>query len=60
MTSSGAIERVTQGVYRMVGAPPQNHEAIYAVWLALCGATAARTDSGIASIVAAGVTAAVP
>lgn len=59
MASSGAIERVTQGVYRMAGAPPQGHEAIYATWLALGGATAARTDAGAASIVAAGVTAAV-
>ena len=59
MASSGAIERVTQGVYRMAGAPPQNHEAIYATWLALGGATAPRTDAGVASIVAAGVTGAV-
>lgn len=59
MASSGAIERVTQGVYRMAGAPPQNHEAIYATWLALGGATARRTDAGVASIVAAGVTGAV-
>lgn len=59
MASSGAIERVTQGVYRMAGAPPQDHEAIYTTWLALGGATAPRTDARVASIVAAGVTAAV-
>jgi predicted transcriptional regulator of viral defense system len=59
MASAGAIERVTQGVYRMAGAPPQDHEAIYATWLALGGATAPRTDAGVASIVAAGVTATV-
>lgn len=59
MASAGAIERVAQGVYRMAGAPPQNHEAIYATWLALGGATAPRTSTGVASIVAAGITAAI-
>ena len=59
MASSGAIERVAQSVYRMAGAPTQDHEAIYATWLALGGATAPRTDAGAASIVADGVTAAV-
>jgi len=59
MTTSGAIERVTHGVYRMAGAPPQNHESIYASWLALGGATTARTESGVSSLVAGGVTAAV-
>ncbi len=58
MASTGAIERVAQGVYRMAGAPPQEHEAIYATWLALGGATAPRTETGVASIVAAGTTAA--
>jgi predicted transcriptional regulator of viral defense system len=59
MASAGAIERVAQGVYRMAGAPPQDHEAIYATWLALGGATASRTTAGVASIVTAGVTAAI-
>jgi predicted transcriptional regulator of viral defense system len=59
MASSGAIERVAQGVYRMAGAPPQDHEAIYATWLALGGATAPRTETGVAPVVAAGVTATV-
>lgn len=59
MSSSGALERVAQGVYRMVGAPPQDNEAIYATWLALGGATNPRTEAGVASVVAAGVTAAV-
>lgn len=59
MASTGAIERVAQGVYRMAGAPPLDHESIYATWLALGGATAPRTDAGVASIVAAGITAAV-
>jgi hypothetical protein len=58
MASAGAIERVAQGVYRMAGAPPQHHEAIYATWLALGGATAPRTETGVAPVVAAGVTAA--
>lgn len=59
MASSGAIERVAQGVYRMGGAPPQDHESIYATWLALGGATAPRTETGVAAIVTAGITAAV-
>jgi predicted transcriptional regulator of viral defense system len=58
MASAGAIERVAQGVYRMAGAPPQHHEAIYATWLALGGATADRTETGVAPVVAAGVNAA--
>lgn len=59
MASTGAIERVTQGVYRMAGSPTQILEAIYATWLALGGATASRTDTGVAAIVAAGTTAAI-
>jgi predicted transcriptional regulator of viral defense system len=59
MASAGAIERVAQGVYRMAGAPPQDHEAIYATWLSLGGATAPRAETGVAPVVAAGVTAAV-
>ncbi|MGH8777150.1 MAG: type IV toxin-antitoxin system AbiEi family antitoxin domain-containing protein [Jiangellaceae bacterium] len=59
MAAAGAIERVAQGVYRMPGAPPQDHEAIYATWLALGGASAPRPDDGVSSIVAGGVTAAV-
>jgi predicted transcriptional regulator of viral defense system len=59
MASAGAIERVAQGVYRMAGAPRQDHEAIYATWLALGGATSFRTETGVAPVVAAGVTAAV-
>lgn len=59
MASSGALERVAQGVYRAVGAPPQDNEAIYATWLALGGATNPRTETGVAPVVAAGITAAV-
>ena len=59
MASAGAIERVAQGVYRMAGAPPQAHEAIYATWLALGGVTPSRTETGVAPVVAAGVTAGV-
>lgn len=58
MARTGAIERVTHGVYRMAGSPTQDHEAIYATWLALGGATASRTETGVAAIVAAGTTAA--
>lgn len=59
MAKTGAIERVAHGVYRMAGAPTQEHEAIYATWLALGGATTERTETGVAPIVAAGTTAAV-
>jgi len=59
MAASGAMERVAQGVYRMAGAPHQNHEAIYATWLALGGATMPKTPSGTPSLVAAGITAAI-
>ncbi|HEY0938335.1 MAG TPA: type IV toxin-antitoxin system AbiEi family antitoxin domain-containing protein [Trebonia sp.] len=59
MASAGAVERVAQGVYRMAGAPQQDHEAVYVTWLALGGATAPRAEIGGAPVVAAGVTAAV-
>ena len=59
MASSGAIKRVAHGVYRMTGAPPQEHEAIYATWLALGGATSPRTPDGVAPVVCAGAAAAV-
>ncbi|MGD7705869.1 type IV toxin-antitoxin system AbiEi family antitoxin domain-containing protein [Microlunatus sp. Y2014] len=58
MASTGALERVTQGVYRMAGAPHHEHEPIYATWLALGGATALPTQAGVAAVVAAGTTAA--
>ncbi|MDT0201726.1 type IV toxin-antitoxin system AbiEi family antitoxin domain-containing protein [Nocardioides sp. AE5] len=59
MTASGVLERLAQGVYRMAGAPPQDHENIYATWLALGGATSQPTKAGTPALVAAGVTAAV-
>ncbi|MFE6647389.1 type IV toxin-antitoxin system AbiEi family antitoxin domain-containing protein [Nocardioides sp. NPDC057772] len=59
MASSGALERVAQGVYRVAGAPPLRHEAIYTTWLALGGAASPRTAAGVAPVVAAGQTAAV-
>lgn len=59
MTASGVLERLTQGVYRMTGTPPQDHESIYATWLALGGATSQPTEAGAPALVAAGVTAAV-
>ncbi|MFD4324196.1 type IV toxin-antitoxin system AbiEi family antitoxin domain-containing protein [Nocardioides sp. NPDC058538] len=58
MASAGALERVAQGVYRISGAPRQDHEALYATWLALGGATTPRTPDGVAAAVAAGTTAA--
>lgn len=57
-SSSGVLERVAQGVYRMAGAPPQQHEEVYATWLALGGATSPQTATGVSSVVAAGITAA--
>lgn len=57
--NSGVLERVAQGVYRMAGAPPQEHESIYATWLALGGATAPAPATGVSSVVAAGTTAAI-
>lgn len=59
MASTGAIERLAQGVYRMAGSPTQEHESVYATWLALGGATTPRTATGVAAIVAAGTTAAI-
>jgi predicted transcriptional regulator of viral defense system len=59
MATAGAIERVAHGVYRAGGAPAQEHEPIYATWLALGGATTPRTEAGASSLVAAGATAAV-
>lgn len=57
--NSGVLERVAQGVYRMAGAPQQEHESIYATWLALGGATAPAPAPGVSSVVAAGRTAAI-
>ena len=59
MTTSGALVRVAQGVYRLPGAPVQKHESIYATWLALGGATSPRTETGVSAVVAAGITAAI-
>lgn len=59
MTATGVLERLAQGVYRMAGAPPQDHENIYATWLALGGATSRSTAAGTPALVAAGITAAV-
>ena len=59
MTASGVLERLTQGVYRMTGTPPQDNESVYATWLALGGATSQPTEAGAPTLVAAGVTAAV-
>ncbi|WP_203338645.1 type IV toxin-antitoxin system AbiEi family antitoxin domain-containing protein [Nocardioides limicola] len=58
-STSGVLERVAQGVYRMAGAPPQDHESIYATWLALGGATSPAPTPGVSAVVAAGTTAAI-
>lgn len=59
MAAGGVLDRVAQGVYRLAGAPAQNHESVYATWLALGGATSARTETGVSAVVAAGITATV-
>ncbi|GAA1493804.1 type IV toxin-antitoxin system AbiEi family antitoxin domain-containing protein [Curtobacterium herbarum] len=59
LTSTGVLVRVAQGVYRMAGAPELEHEAIYATWLALGGATRPATGADVPAVVAAGVTATV-
>src|SRR3546814_9884090 len=59
MTASGVLERLAQGVYRMAGTPPQDHESVYATWLALGGATSQPTETGAPALAAAGVPAAV-
>lgn len=59
MAANGALERIAQGVYRLSGAPEPEHEAIYATWLALGGATTPKTETGAPAIVAAGITATV-
>jgi predicted transcriptional regulator of viral defense system len=57
MASTGVLERVAQGVYRMAGAPELEHGSIHSTWLALGGATAPRTSEGVPAVVAAGITA---
>ena len=59
LTSTGVLVRVAQGVYRMAGAPELEHEAIYATWLALGGATRPATGADVPAVVVAGVTATV-
>lgn len=58
MASTGAIDRLAHGVYRMAGSPTQQHESVYATWLALGGATTPRSANGVAAIVASSTTAA--
>lgn len=59
MADRGLLTRLVQGVYRVAGAPELEHEAIYANWLALGGATRPATIGGVRAVVAGGVTAAV-
>jgi hypothetical protein len=52
LVSSGAVERVAHGVYRMRGAPPVRDMALRAAWLQLEPGTAAwlrGADSGVVS-----------
>lgn len=56
LRQAGVLERVMQGVYRMVGAPELEHEHLFATWLALGGARTATDNPP--GLVAAGATAA--
>lgn len=57
MAAGGALERITQGVYRMAGAPAAEDEEIFAAWLALTyGARAGHTQEE--EVVVAGAAAA--
>jgi len=59
LSSSGAIRRVAQGVYRMAGSPEPDLEYICTPWLALGGATLAPAPSGAPAVVVAGESAAI-
>ena len=59
LSSSGAIHRVAQGVYRMAGAPEPEHEYIYVPWLSLGGATLPPSENGVPALVVAGESAAI-
>ncbi|NYJ18105.1 type IV toxin-antitoxin system AbiEi family antitoxin domain-containing protein [Nesterenkonia sandarakina] len=56
LVSAGALERMTQGVYRVVGAPTGEHDMLRATWLALGGHL--KAEDGAPRVVAAGTTAA--
>lgn len=56
LVSAGALERMAQGVYRVVGAPTGEHDMLRAMWLALGGHL--KTENGAPRVVAAGTTAA--
>lgn len=59
LSSAGVLTRIVKGVYRMAGAPEQEHELTYATWLALGGARTPFTPDTVPPVVAAGVTAAI-
>lgn len=60
LTSAGLLERVGRGVYRLAGAPADQHEALKAAWLSTDpGRTAsARLEDSTAGVVVAGASAA--
>lgn len=55
LVSAGALERMAQGVYRIVGAPTGDHDMLRATWLALGGHL--KTEDGAPRVIAAGTTA---
>lgn len=55
LAAAGVLTRVLQGVYRMAGAPELEHEPIIATWLAVGGAAAAKSPSGVPGVVVAGI-----
>lgn len=50
MAAAGVLERIAQGVYRMTGAPTQEHEEILAAWLSVSDSS--RTGEASPVIVA--------
>lgn len=57
MAEHGALQRITQGVYRMAGAPEHPHQDILSTWLALGGHH--YSNGSVPPVVAAGETAAI-
>ncbi|MFK0074614.1 type IV toxin-antitoxin system AbiEi family antitoxin domain-containing protein [Arthrobacter woluwensis] len=55
LAAKGFLIPVQRGVYRILGAPEQEHEAIIASWLNLGGDTAEPSPSGAPGLVVAGV-----
>lgn len=58
LADGGALERVAQGIYRLAGAPPLEHQQIVVAWIALDGgvfSAARQPDAVVAGTAAARV-----